>query len=103
MWYPIRATGHYVAVTGGSFTRVSCMGIPSRIPRLMPANNAYKNPFGAEIALFRTSEVGIARVGVSWDNPLPTAGRCRPSLDNTEVKTSEMVCLAGLQGVLKRV
>lgn len=69
MWYPTHSNGYYVAVTGGSFTQVSCMGIPSLIPHLMPANNPYKNPFGTEIALFRTSEGGMARMGVSWDTP----------------------------------
>jgi predicted dehydrogenase len=68
-WYPTHSNAYYVGVTGGSFTEVSCMGIPSRIPHLQPANNAYKNPFGTEIALFRTSEGGMARMGVSWDTP----------------------------------
>ena len=45
------------------------MAIPSVIPHLLPANNPYKNPFGTEIALFRTSEGGMARMGVSWDTP----------------------------------
>jgi hypothetical protein len=56
-------------VTGGSFTEVSCMGIPSKIKHLQPENNSYKNPFGTEIALFRTSEGGTARMAVSWDTP----------------------------------
>jgi predicted dehydrogenase len=68
-WYPTHSNGYYVAVTGGSFTEVSCMGIPSVVPHLMPANNSYKNPFGTEIALFRTSEGGMSRMGVSWDTP----------------------------------
>jgi predicted dehydrogenase len=45
------------------------MGMPSVIEYLKPANNAYKNPFGTEIALFRTSEGGMARMGVAWDSP----------------------------------
>ncbi|MBI5093340.1 MAG: Gfo/Idh/MocA family oxidoreductase [Candidatus Hydrogenedentes bacterium] len=68
-WYPTHSNGYYVAVTGGSFTEVSCLGIPSVIPHLLPANNPYKNPFGTEIALFRTSEGGMARMAVSWDTP----------------------------------
>jgi hypothetical protein len=36
---------------------------------LQPENNRYKNPFGTEIALFRTSEGGMSRMGVSWDTP----------------------------------
>ena len=34
-----------------------------------PENNRYKNPFGTEIASFRTSEGGMARMAVSWDTP----------------------------------
>jgi len=68
-WYPTHSNAYYTGVTGGSFTEVSCMGIPSIIPHLIPDNNVYKNPFGSEIALFRTSEGGMARMGVSWDTP----------------------------------
>jgi predicted dehydrogenase len=68
-WYPTHSNAYYSAVTGGSFTEVSCMGIPSVIPHLQPANNPYANPFGTEIALFRTSEGGMARMAVSWDTP----------------------------------
>ena len=45
------------------------MGMPSIVQHLQPANNLYKNPFGTEIALFRTSEGGTARMAVSWDTP----------------------------------
>jgi hypothetical protein len=58
-----------VGVTGGAFTEVSGMGMPSKIPHLQPANNRYRNPFGTEIALFRTSEGGMSRMAVSWDTP----------------------------------
>jgi hypothetical protein len=34
------------------------MGMPSQIDHLKPANNRYQNPYGTEIALFRTSEGG---------------------------------------------
>ena len=68
-WYPTHSNAYYVGVTAGSFTEVSCMGMPSVIEHLQPANNAYKNPFGTEIALFRTSEGGMSRMGVSWDSP----------------------------------
>jgi len=43
--------------------------MPSRVTHLRPANNRYKNPFGTEIALFRTSEGGSSRMAVSWDSP----------------------------------
>ena len=68
-WYPTHSNAYYVGVTGGSFTEVCCMGMPSVIEHLQPGNNAYKNPFGTEIALFRTSEGGMSRMGVSWDSP----------------------------------
>ena len=68
-WYPTHSNAYYCGVTGGSFTEVSCMGIPSRIKHLQPENNRYKNPFGTEVALFRTSEGGMARMAVSWDTP----------------------------------
>jgi predicted dehydrogenase len=66
-FYPTHSNAYYVGVTGGSFTEVSCMGMPSAIPHLQAANNRYKNPFGTEIALFRTSEGGMARMAVGWD------------------------------------
>ena len=68
-WYPTHSNAYYIGVTNGSFTKVSCLGIPSIIPHLNPENNPYKNPFGTEIALFRTSEGGMARMAVSWDTP----------------------------------
>ncbi len=68
-WYPTHSNAYYVGVTGGSYTEVSCLGLPSKISHLLPANNRYKNAFGTEIALFRTSEGGMARMAVSWDTP----------------------------------
>ena len=67
--YPTHSNAYYTCVTGGSFTEVSCMGIPSTIPHLQKENNAFGNPFGTEIALMRTSEGGMARMAVSWDTP----------------------------------
>ena len=69
MWYPTHATAFYVGVTGGSFTEVSAMGMPSVVPHLQAANNDYKNPFGSEVALLRTSEGGMSRMAVCWDLP----------------------------------
>ncbi len=71
-WYPTHSNAYYVCVTGGSFTEVSCMAMPSAVPHLRPENNDYQNPFGSEIALFRTSEGGMSRMAVTWD--IPTAG-----------------------------
>ncbi|MEI6808422.1 MAG: Gfo/Idh/MocA family oxidoreductase [bacterium] len=74
-WYPTHSNAYYVGVTGGSFTEVSCMSMPSIIKHLTPENNRYKNPFGSEIALFRTSEGGMSRMAVSWDTP-GESGEC---------------------------
>jgi len=68
-WYPTHSNAYYVGASGGNFTEVSCTGIKSRIAHLQPKNNPYKNPFGTEIALFRTSEGAAARMAVSWDSP----------------------------------
>ena len=68
-WYPTHSNAYCLGVTGGSFTEVSCLGMPSKTDHLKPENNRYKNPFGTEIALFRTSEGGMARMAVSWDTP----------------------------------
>jgi predicted dehydrogenase len=68
-WYPTHSNAYYVGASGGTFTEVSCRGIKSRVAHLQPRNNRYRNPFGTEIALFRTSEGGAARMAVSWDSP----------------------------------
>jgi hypothetical protein len=68
-YYPTHSNAYYIGVGGGSFTEVSCMGIPSVMGTFKTKNNRYKNPFASEIALFRTSEGGMARMAVSWDTP----------------------------------
>ncbi|EEF62975.1 Gfo/Idh/MocA family protein [Pedosphaera parvula] len=68
-WYPTHSNAYYNCITGGSFTEVSCVGTPSLVKHLMPSNNRYKNSFGTEVALFRTSEGGTSRMAVSWDTP----------------------------------
>ena len=66
-WYPTHSNAYYIGVTAGSFTEVSCIGVPSIIPHLM--ENKFKNTFGTEIAQFLTSEGGVSRMAVSWDTP----------------------------------
>ncbi|NQT17091.1 MAG: Gfo/Idh/MocA family oxidoreductase [Planctomycetes bacterium] len=68
-WYPTHSNAYYVGVTDGSFTEVSCTGMPGILPHLQPENNAYGNPFGTEIALLRTSEGGMSRMARSTDTP----------------------------------
>lgn len=68
-YYPTHSNAYYIGVTDGSFTEVSCMGIPSMLETFSKDRNRYKNPFGSEVALFRTSEGGMSRMAVSWDTP----------------------------------
>lgn len=68
-FYPTHSNAYHLCVTGGSFTEVSCLGMPSIVDHLKPENNKYKNPFGTEVAIFRTSEGGMSRMVVSWDTP----------------------------------
>ena len=81
-WYPTHSNAFYICTTGGHFTEVCCMGMPSIRHELQPNNNRYKNTFGTEIALLRTSEGGMARMAVSWDTPGPEGenGRVRGQL-----------------------
>jgi hypothetical protein len=76
-WYPTHSNAYHLAITGGSFTGVSCMGMPSIVPHLRAGNNDYGNPFGTEIALFRTSDGGMSRMAVSWDIPANPGERGR--------------------------
>ena len=68
-YYPTHSNGFYTCVTGGSFTSVSCLAMPSLLADNQSGKNRYNNPFATEIALFRTSEGGMARMAVSWDMP----------------------------------
>ena len=67
MWYPTHSSGFYVAVSGGRLTEVSCLGMPSIVSHLKAKGNPYKNPFGTQVALLKTSEGGMSRMAVSWD------------------------------------
>lgn len=67
--YPTHSNAYYCGVTDGNFTEVTCLGMPSILDQFQPQNNVYKNPFGTEVALFKTSEGGMSRMAVSWDTP----------------------------------
>jgi hypothetical protein len=67
MWYPTHATAYYISVTGGRLTEVSAIGTNGLYPEYSGGNNAYKNPFGTEVGLFKTGEGGISRMAISWD------------------------------------
>lgn len=68
-WYPTHSNAYYMGITGGSFTEVSCQAMPGLVSHLTPGMNKYENPFGTEVALFRTNDGGSARMVVSWDTP----------------------------------
>jgi len=100
-WYPTHSNAYYVGVTGGSFTEVSCMGKRSIVPHLRPENNDYKNPFGSEIALFRTSDGGMSRMAVTWDIPVAGGERGRvygQKHDNRKVNTDRPPLPPGVGG-----
>ena len=65
MWYPTHSNAYYVSITGGRFTDVSCLGTPGLYNE--HKENQWKNPFGTEVGMFKTSEGGISRMAVSWD------------------------------------
>jgi hypothetical protein len=67
LWYCTHATAYYVGVTNGTFTDVSCLGMPGIGETNQPGENQYNNRFGTEIALYRTSEGGMARMARSYD------------------------------------
>lgn len=68
-YYPTHSNGFYSFTTHGYFTEVSCIGITSDLPDFKDANNPHKNPFGNEVALFKTSDGASARMAVMWDAP----------------------------------
>jgi predicted dehydrogenase len=68
-WYPTHSNAYHLGVDGSSFAEVCCLGMPSVLEHLQPAGNRYRNPFGTEIALFRTEKGGMSRMAVSWDTP----------------------------------
>ncbi|MGL4944406.1 MAG: Gfo/Idh/MocA family protein [Thermoguttaceae bacterium] len=68
-FYPTHSNAYYIGVTGKTFTEVSCMGFRSNLDAFNPKNNRYENPFSSEVALFRTSEGGSARMVCAWDTP----------------------------------
>lgn len=68
-WYPTHSNAYYHCVTDQTFTKVSCLGTSSLLSDFQAPNNKYQNPYGTEIALFHTSEDGMARMAVSWDTP----------------------------------
>lgn len=71
MWYPTHSTAYYIAVTDGTFTEATCLAMPSTVQKFSKGANRYDNPFGSEVALFRTGEGGTSRMAVAWDAYAP--------------------------------
>ena len=68
-YYPTHSNGFYTCVTHGHFTEVSCVGTTSDHPVYKERKNPYGNPFHSEVAFFKTSEGGSARMTVAWGLP----------------------------------
>lgn len=65
-YYPTHSNGFYTCVTHGHFTEVSCIGTPGDHPLYKERKNLYQNPFHSEVAFFKTSDGGSARMAVAW-------------------------------------
>ena len=68
-YYPTHSNGFYTCVTHGHFTEVTCVGIADEAPVYKERKNPYGNPFRSEIAFFKTSDGGSARMTVAWGLP----------------------------------
>ena len=64
MHYPTHCTAHLIGVTGERLKKVTCIGWGDDDPVLK--DNAYKNPFWNETALFQTDRGTSFRVAVWW-------------------------------------
>ena len=43
-WYPTHSNAYYIGVTGGSFTEVSCLAMPSQTEWLKPEEQSLQEP-----------------------------------------------------------
>ena len=68
-YYPTHSNGFYTCVTHGHFTEVTCVGTPDDHPIYKELKNPYGNPFRSEVAFFKTSDGGSARMTVAWGLP----------------------------------
>ena len=64
MHYPTHCTSILIGVTGERLTQVSCIGWGDEDPNLK--DNAYKNPFWNETALFKSNRGTAFRVQLYW-------------------------------------
>ena len=101
-----------MCVTHGHFTEISCVGTTSDHPVYKERKNPYGNSFHSEVAFFKTSEGGSARMTVAWGLPgcHGELGRCfgtkgcfrndRYAGDNSLVKDLKLI-RAGLPPGMK--
>ena len=68
-YYPTHSNGFYTCVTHGHFTEVVCVGTTDEHPIYKERKNQYGNPFRSEVAFFKTSDGGSARMAVAWGLP----------------------------------
>jgi len=75
LWYPTHSTAYLVGVTDESFTSVSCIATPGRLPYHQFEANPYGNSNALEVGLFETSSGGTSRMMVAWNaRPAPGIG-----------------------------
>ena len=103
-YYPTHSNAFYTCVTHGSFVEVSCIGNKSDLPDYKETANRYKNPFDCEVAFFKTSDGGSARMAVMWGAPGYGAeiGRCHGTLGSYgsfPIKTPSVQNTLGYRGL----
>lgn len=64
MWYPTHATAFLTGVTGERLTSVMCLGFDDGTGPYH--DNAYGNPYGSEVALYKTDKGHILRHAQIW-------------------------------------
>ena len=65
--YAVADLDRRLVLAGGRLIEVSGLGTNSLYPVYKDGDNQHKNPFGSEVAMFKTSEGGMSRMAVSWD------------------------------------
>ena len=59
-YYATHSNGFYTCMTHKAFTEVTCVGVRCDLPEYR--SNRYNNPFGSEVAFYKTEEGGSARM-----------------------------------------
>jgi len=77
MLYPTHCTAHLVGVSKERLTQVSCLGWGFDHPYVKNRNNAYKNPFTSQSAMFKTDKGHGFRVNVFWQGALKGCERAQ--------------------------